>query len=572
VDSEKRRKWAVRCGLLLLLGLLAVLVVVTAAGPTAAHPPNSTDHNVSNESFHGLWSGDEDAVGDDATIPNGSGREQLAAGTDIPYDSPPVAVEQWNRGDHREFPETDASVSIHPPTANLTDERFIKDAYAQIFAIQPSTRARISPTKQPFYVASNGTLRGVVDYRVAVPETSVSGDRRTEWSLSGHRVTNTTLFVDGTPEVRGGGTHTPVLEYRLGNAVGIDHRLGLRATVSAQVERQIEKCTERNETEGCSNWTINATETFTEQVTITASQQVTEYNLEVSGFVGRYPDGDLGLVVYKNQPWLGYRVPDGEVRGIWRFYSARDTEWDRLVHSTREGDQVTNSPAHPLQVNAYPIATGPTATPARNVTLLGTYGETVAPPTLPDNVRLDLKEEPYTASYGIAARVETSKPLETVQARGLVRGVTVTRSMDAFSRVPIRESNLTLQILNQTEETVVIRAHLRDNQTGTAIATDQRDGTLVIGGQRANTTLSGTVTVTVNRPLGGVSARYEPGDWWANKVGYTASTDTVALQGSTLALISRLFTLLIPVVLFLLAVYLIDRITRWNIWPPWRGL
>ena len=566
------RTWGVRCSLALVVALVAILVTATTPHPTAAHPPNSTDHNVSNESFHGLWSKDEDAVGENATIPNGSAREQLAAGTDIPYSSPPQAVTRWNRGDHQEFPETNASVSIYPPNATLTDKRFIKDAYAKIFAIQPSTRARISPNKTPFYVASNGTLRGVVDYRVEVPETNRSGDRRTVWVVADHDIESTTLLVSGTPETRRGGSHTPTLSYNLANNLGTDHKLKLRATVSAKVERRRERCSARNESGDCTDWSTEETKRFTERATVMATQQVTEYDLTVSGFVARYPNGDLGIVVYKNQPWLGYRVPGGEVRGVWRFYSARDTAWDHLVYNTSTGNRTTHSPLHPLQLNAYPIETGPTASSVRNVTILGAYGKTVTPPTLPDNVRLDQMEEPYTASYGIAVRVATTEQFETVRARGLVRGVTVTQSTDAFSRVPIHESNLTLKVLDQTGETVTVRAQLRDNRTGTAIATVQRGGYLVIGGQRANTTLNGTVSVTVDRPLGSVSARYEPGNWWSTQVGYTSATATVTLQGSTLALIGRLFGLLIPIALFLLAVYLIDRITRWHVWPPWRGL
>jgi len=572
VGSDRAWTLGGRCSFVLVVALVAALVTATGAEPTAAHPPNSTDHNVSNESFHGLWSKDEDAVGENATIPNGSAREQLAAGTDIPYNSSPTAVAKWNRGDHRDFPDTNASVSIHPPNATLTDKQFIKDAYAEIFAIQPSTRARISPNKTPFYVASNGTLRGVVDYRVALPETNASGDRRTVWAVADHDIESTTLLVSGTPETRRDDAHMPTLSYNLENNLGTDHKLELRATVSAKVERRRQRCTSQNDSGDCTDWETEDTKQFTEQATVTDSQQVTEYDLTVSGFIARYPNGDLGVVVYKNRPWLGYSVPNGEVRGVWRFYSARDTAWDHLVYNTTEGNQTTHSPLHPLQVNAYPIETGPTASPVRNVTILGAYGETVTPPTLPDNVRLDRMEEPYTASYGIATRVATDEQLETIRARGLVRGVTVTQSTDEFSRVPIHESNLTVAVLNRTGETVTVRAHLRDNRTGDAIATVQRGGYLVIGGQRANTTLNGTVTVTVDRPLGGVSARYEPGNWWSTQIGYTSATATVALEGSALALIGQLFRLLIPVAMFLLGVYLIDRVTRWHLWPPWRGL
>lgn len=553
------------------LAVLVVLLFTAATGPTTAHPPNSTAHNVSNETFHGLWSKDKDVTGE-PSIPNGSPREQLAAGTDIPYSAPPQAIARWNRGDHQEFFETNASVSLHPQNVTLTDKRFIKDAYAATFAIQPSTRALLSQDKQPYYIAPNGTLRGIIDYRVEIPATDTSGDRRTVWTAVDNSIESTTLLVNGTPETQHEGVHTPALSYNLATSLGTTHKLELRATISANVERRTQRCAARDDSDDCTDWTTEETTRFTERVTVTASQDVTEYDLTVSGFVARYPNGDAGVVAYKNRPWLGYRVPDGQVRGVWRLYSARDTAWDRLVYNTGEGSRTIHSPLHPLQLNAYPAETGPTASPVRNVTVLGSYGRTVTPPTLPNNVRLDGMEEPYTASYGIAARVSTAAPLEAVQARGLVRGVTVAQSADAFARVPIHESNLTLQVLSQTAETVTVRAHLRDNQTGAVIATAQRGGWLVIGSQRTNTTLNGTVTVTVDRPLGGVSARYEPGNWWNERVGYTSATATVTVQGSALALLARLFRLLVPVVLFLLAVYLIDRITHWHVWPPWRGL
>ena len=74
MGSEAHGRWGPELSLLLVFGVVAVLFAATLAGTTAAHPPNSTDHNVSNESFHGLWSNDEDKVGSDATIPDGSDR------------------------------------------------------------------------------------------------------------------------------------------------------------------------------------------------------------------------------------------------------------------------------------------------------------------------------------------------------------------------------------------------------------------------------------------------------------------------------------------------------------------
>ena len=551
--------------------MFAVLITTTAAVSVAAHPTNSTDHGVSEETFHKLWSEDQDGAADGANLSNGSAVEQLGEGTDVPFDSPPRAVEQWNRGDHQGFPGTNSSVSIHPPDADLTNERFIKEAYAEVFAVQPSTRARLSSSRQPLYVAPNGTLRGTVDYRVAVPPDDTSGDRRVYWSLESHQVEETKLLVDGDEETTAGGSHTPALSYSLDGYASEEHQLTLQANISARLRKEVEICTAHNDEGNCTSWESSVSYPI-ESVTVTDSIEVTKYDLAVSGFIAEYPNGDLGLVVYKNQPWLGYQLPNGDVRGVWRFYSARDKDWDTLVYSSEDGQRTTHSPLHPLQVNAYPIETGPTPSPPRNVTILDVYGTSTSPPTLPSNVHLDILMEPYTASYGIATRTATDEQPETILAWGLVRGIEAERPAEEFARIQISESNLTLEVLNQTEDTVTVRAHLENANTSAPINTADRDGYVIVNGQRVNTTGNGTVTTTIEQTPGGVTARYEPGHWWLNPPGYTGDSDTVLLQGSVFQLVSTLFRIGVPVSLFLLAVFLIDRITGWRIWPPWRSL
>jgi len=549
----------------------AVIIAMTAAVPVAADPPSSTDHGVPEETFHKLWSGDQDGATDGANLSNGSAVKQLSEGTDVPLNSPPQAVEQWNQGDHQEFPETNSSVSIHPPDANLTNKRFIKEAYTEVFAVQPSTRARLSSSRQPLYVAPNGTLRGTVDYRVAVPSNDTSGDRRVYWSLESHQIEETKLLVDGGEETTAGGSHTPVLSYSLDGYASEKHQFTLQANISVRLRKEVEICTAYNDEGDCTSWESSVSYPI-ESVTVTDTIETTEYDLAVSGYIAEYPNGDLGLVVYKNQPWLGYQLPNGDVRGVWRFYSARDTDWDTLVYSSDDGQRTTHSPLHPLQMNAYPIETGPTPSPRRNVTILDVYGTSTSPPTLPSNVHLDILTDPYTASYGIATRTATDEQLETVRAWGLVRGVEAERPANEFARIQISESNLTLKVVNQTEATVTVRVSLQNASTGAPINTDDRDGYVVVNGQQLNTTGNGTVTTTIERPLGGVTARYEPGYWWLNLPGYTGDSDTVLLQGTVLQILSTLFRISVPVSLFLFAVFLVDRITGWRIWPPWRSL
>lgn len=551
--------------------MAGVLTASIAAIPTSAHPPNSTDHGIPEGTFYKLWSGDQDGPTDESDLGDRTAVEQLTGGTDVPFDSPPRAVEQWNRADHREFPASDRSVSIYPPDAKLTNARFIKEAYTEVFAVQPSTRARLSATNQPFYVATEGTLRGTVDYRVVVPPDDSTGDRRVYWSLDGHKIEDTRLRVDGEDERAGDGTHTPALSYTLDPYPGKTHQLTLQATIFVRLRKVVEVCTAHNDDGACTNW-LRWTSYPTETLSVTDSITVTEYDLSVSGFIARYPNGDVGLLVYKNQPWLGYGLPTGDVKGVWRFYSARDTDWDRLVYSSKHSQRTAHSPLHPLQVNAYPIETGPTPSPRENVTILDIDGTSTEPPTLPSTVTLDVLSKPYTASYGIATRFTTTESIDRVRAWGLVRGVAAEQATDEFAHIEIYETNLTVTVIEQTEQTTTVRIRLQDAVSGIPINTADNDGYIVVNGRRLNTTENGTVRTTIERPPDGVSARYSPGNWWRNPPGYVGDSDTVLLQGSVLQLVSTLFSLGVPISLFFLAVFLVDRITGCRIWPPWRQM
>jgi len=569
VGSDRQHLAAIVCA----FALVATALVV----PTTAHPPAETDHGVDERTFVVLWSGDEDG---NVSTPSGDGElaalRQLANGTDIPLNSPPEAVEQWNHGELGEFPQTNASVSLYPPDADTADGQFVKDAYTELFAVQPSTQARLSPSRTPLYVAPDGRVLGTVDYRVDVPSDDTTGDRRVYWRLQSHQINATRIIVDGQIETTGGGSHTANLAYSdIDDYRGERHTLTLEAEITVTLEKHVRTrerhCrTENNSTTCWTEWDDEYTYP-TETVRVTDSITVEEYDLAVSGFVARYPNGDLGLVVYKSEPWLGHSVPNGDVRGIWRFYSARDSDWDTLVRSTEDGSTTTHSPLHPLQVNAFPMETGPSASSPR-VEILDVFGETTRPPSLPPNVNLDIATDPYTASYGIATRTATDEEFSGLRAWGLVRGVTVETEKSDFARIEIHRSNLTLSTVNSTGNATTVRVRLEDASTGEPINTAEREGYVVLDGQRLNTTGNGTATVTITRSNAVVSARYEPGRWWRATPGYVGDTATVHVGGPSLQLVATLFRFVVPVGLFLLAVYFVDRVTRWQIWPPWRGL
>lgn len=602
------------------IGLAALVVLVVSATHASAHPQPKPDHGLNGSTFYPLWAGDEEATNEtvleERVGENATEMQRLGAISDIPLDRPPEAVEQWNRGEHREFPSTDHTRSIHPRDASLQEGEFLTDAYAAIVAVQPSTRARLTRGSHPLYIAPNGTLRGVVDYRVTVPEASTSPDRRVTYALAGHRVTDTRLLVDGEREALAGGTQTPTLAYEgLASRGDRSRQLTIEATITATIRETVRTCTERapgnetttpngltggptlgtpvsNTSSSASTATATATPTATngsthdspgecldwdrsvsfetDTLTVRDSVAVTVYTLSVSGYRTSYPDGDFGVMAYKNSPWLGYAGPDGTVRGVWRFYAARDPDWDDLLTRTASGTTVSHSPVHPLQVHAYPIETGPSPDPRETTTITAVQGEQLSPPTLPAGVDLDVVEEPYTGSYSVGARIDTSEhALDSLTATGLVRGVETTFSQAYFATIPFNRSTLSVTILNRSAATTTVELSLRDEATKEPIETRTRDGYLLLGSQRLNTTADGTVTATVAATASGLSARYVPGPWWRHLTAYTGSSAVVYEGGALLGLLSVVYQASIPIGTLLVGVFLIARITGWDIWPPW---
>jgi len=552
---------------------LAVLAALAVAVPATAHPPTEPDHGVNETAFPILWSGDVDGnvseggEGDNET----EAVRQLANGSDVPLNTPPADVETWNAGEIDEFPSTNRSVSIRPAGANARSGRFVKDAYASIFAIQPSTRARISTGGHSLYVDREGTVLGTVDYRVELPEDDTNGSREVYWSLEDHTFEGTRLLVDGREVASGGGTHTPQFSFE-----DLDegpHSLTLAANVSVRVEEHVrteERVCEQEGNETTCHTEVNHQYTdHNESVTVTDAVDVVVRDLEVSGRRASYPNGDTAIALTANRPWLGHSLPHGNVTGTWRLYSARDQDWDALVYSTANGSARRHSPMHPLQVNAFPFEMGASASQG-NATVLATDGRSYSAPSLPENVNLDTRNGSYSGTETIVTRVPGD--VSTVRARGFVRGVGTTVDAEDLEEVEVHRSNLTLSVVNESANTTTVHVSLRDETTGAPIDTSGRDGYVVLAGERVNTSGDGTVTRTLRQPGAIISARYEPGHWWNDAPGYVGDSETISVGGPSLQLLATLFRFAIPVGLFGLAVYMVDRVTQWRIWPPWRGL
>lgn len=560
------------------------------ASNVVGHPEPEPDHGLDNETFATLWAGDVDITDPEAFREATAGQPPLvalAAGTDIPLDEPPAAVAQWNNGDLEEFPQTGLTESVFPVDAPRENGTYLKDVTVSIFAVQPSTRALTNPNTTTLLVPPEGMVLGTTDYRVFLPENTVTEVYRETWTLRESSIVETRLLADGERQSGTFGDSTPVLSYSNLSTATSRVTLTLETEVATELavlrEERVERCQTVviNETTGeteqrCRTLWLSEREDIQETVTVRDSIEVRPYTLSVSGQRTRYPDGDIGLSLRYDDLWLGYETESGEVNGVWRFYSARDPAWDTLVASNESGVTTQHSPLHPLQVHAYPFEPGPT-TDGAGVRLLGTDGVRLAAPELPEHVHLDTPPEVYETSFEVTTRV-VGEPDDadwpTVRARGLVRGVSVTPDDIEYSEVGFHQSNLTLSVRNVTTETATVRISLHDAETGRPIDTSRRIESVWLGSRQLTTGADGTATITIPRPAGGLTARYEPRSWWRmqGEQAYLADAETVYVRGTAIEGLSVLYTGGVPIALFLLSVFLIDRVTRWRVWPPWRGL
>ncbi|WP_158055622.1 hypothetical protein [Halorussus halophilus] len=133
------------------------------------------------------------------------------------------------------------------------------------------------------------------------------------------------------------------------------------------------------------------------------------------------------------------------------------------------------------------------------------------------------------------------------------------------------EGNVTLRVVNQTDETVTVEVHLTDTATGDPINTTERSGSIVLDGRRVNTSENGTVVTTVARTNGGLSARYDPGQG-QQSTRYVGDSDTMYVQSAGSDLLSVLYRIGVFVAIYFAGMVIVGRFTGWHLWPPWRGL
>lgn len=553
------------------LAVLAVFVAAAALAtlvPAAAHPPDETDHGIETETFDALWSRDDPRN----VTRNSTVQRFMTETSDVTFVEPPKAPVRWTRGEHDELGEAfdsaesdhEATYTVHPEGVEPRDDPdsdIIRDAYADVFAVVPSAIVHEAPGRVRHVVPADGELLGVVDYRVELPG---GPGPCSDPELEDYKVEETTVETR-SGQVRGTGeaSQTPRVGYS--DLAPQETRL---LTFAARIRVDYKKqtgpptCSFVDETE-----TMRVTDTI----------DVEPASLSSLATFARYPDDDVGVFAFNQNPWRGFELPDGtRVLSPFRFFSARRTDWDETDVRKPSGPVPDiDVHTHPLRVHAYPSKRGTRIVgPSKDRTsITDTVGATTEPPEMPHDVAVDNVSSNYSlpqaygVRYGGPTRGDTTAlPLypgsgESVRPAG--EGKTIRESALAISTVSANASNVTIDV------------SLTEAGTGDGIETAITEGYVAIQGDtRVNTSGDGSATVTIDRPTGAVRAEYVPAPWWEATRAHTGTSTAqlVTERAEATSIPDTLVRFLGLMAPFLAMIYMLDRAFGLDVWPPWREL
>ncbi len=564
---------------LLLVSLLLLCLTFLAfpvAGDDFELPPH--DHGL-DEDFDKLWS--KHAFDDPSE--DGDVVEYLTHSSDYFYLEPPEAPEEWNRGELSRF-TTDEDTSVHPEGVELEDGEIVKDAHVSFFAVEPST---LYPVPQPpedefgevpddvdadvpdedtvlLAPSRNAQVHGMVDYRIEGPDISdfpeINGGLEPDIEVVDHEARVALSDGGQVTAVRDGSAGSFSLTYDEISAGALELTAIVNVTVRVEDETQ----------------TVS-------DVAVNDSLTVVPYDFSDDGFAavgttGIYPGGDAALFLtplIEPPGWSSVGLSDGtKIHSEWRFFSARDTDWDTVRESTAGGTEDSSRGYHPVNVHAYPSRAGFHIDGDAEVE--EGVGPRLGPPEMPDGVSVDAPESDFNLSQVLDVRYNSSD--ESREITGLVRGESAGIQLVPGLTV-IRDTNLTLSVVERHENGVVtVGVSLRDSEGNPIDTRIGDDYVRVEGRENVTTGLDGTTTVNVTpTPSGAVTARYVPEDWHDTpdgEPGYLSDSDTIYAQAEydlfeELGLLLQLGFFLLP---FLILVFMFDRLLGWGLWPPWRRI
>ena len=499
----------------MLFAVGCLLVVASLPSLSAAEPPHpgTTDSDLNASEEATLWSNVPPGRWDPQPG-EGSVIHEIASGTDLTFTEPPDTAQRWNEYGHEQFEPGGRDTSVHPDSISTHSHSFVKDAHATVFSVNPSTMAYVGPDETRLYLAPNGTVRGVVDYRIDLPD----GDDRTSWRLVDDEIDEVRLSADGEQIDSTSGTHRPEFEYSLDRGT---ETLTLEARIEANATKTVRPPPDSNGT------TTTYTHNVWVEVWYELSVDVYEFDATVNQV--EYPNGDGGLAITQPEPWQGYTLGDGrEIRGIWRFFTARYPHWQTVVESNEGGTTQRDSDAYPAIVFMYPSRMSPRAKPEYgDPTILETWGPTHDPPmnSMPWNAAVEIVEEPYDETHGMAVRADDVDP-DDLTVHGIVHGTeTDARTLLAEPR-QLREADLSASIVATNDSTATVLVELIDAETGDPIALTERGGVIEVGDEQVQTNASGQATIHLSEQ-GARTVRYDPAPWLDSNPSYTANTASV---------------------------------------------
>lgn len=610
VDAPRQLAFCILVGVALLASGHIVTADQPSTGGTHGIPPNETAK---------LWSLDNDQYINDSQYQNQTGEnrtamEALLNGTDYVWTSPPELPSRWNRRNWAAYSRnfsTSRNKSIHPEDAHLrqSPRGWIQDAHATLYRIQPSTRLYESPNQTVRYIAPDGRVLGLVDYRVQPPadDTDSSDGKKVFWSLRRHEITSVCVVQGPSNPRQAGGcqrssirigtasspSHTVNISYSARTSAPSGTPVSLVATVEVELNKTVEtkhtKTEEKCRTVDTGNgtkticetitetwWTSNSTH-ITDRATVTDQLSATVYQLRTALREAEFPDGRRGVIIQSSDYWNGIRFGSAaSINTQWQFFSVRNPDWDRLGTTTRNETSWTESPTVPARVQAFPSRLGVTTNTSRGTDIyeVSTFEGSRHPspaPALPENVFVPVETESYNSTKMLA--VQHSNLSQSATATGVVQGVDgeVVRSDDPAD---IRKANLTLSVTDWNTSYANVRVTLRDNQTGDPINTTGREGYVQLREYRVETNESGEALVTVQN-TGLVTARYKPAAWWTGDVGYLPDRARALPRSGIFSrdgfgrVANNLLALAVPL---LLVLYFVNRMPGAETWPPWRLL
>lgn len=536
--------------------------------------PDKTRYDIPPQLFHSLWS--HEPTNPDAIPANATQAEALRATTDISFSDPPEVTRYWNSRVVREHPDTDDTTSIYPETATTkdsSDEGWLKDGYAEVAAISPTTYLQTAPGKETRYAAQDGEIFGRIDYRYDSPTNyKPRPDKRV-------RYTNKDSWIDSVQIVAGSQTITTPPEQQLVASnytiPSGDTDLGIRATFKAEAVKivEIEVCTSSS----C-GWERQSKSLLTDQLTVRDTVSVRQYDPRAVGAIRTTTFADsneTGIVANPNQPWDSIQLgTNTTVEGNWRYYTGRDEGWDTLYRRNNTINPVSSadavkiqSPVAPLQTYGFPSRYGTKINGETTTTeILSTNGEQYAPPELHPNVSVDTVPDTYQTDRTLAIKSDTN--VSNVTFTGIVANQTVSSGAQTFLETPHTESQLNTTIVETNNSHMRLKINLTTTD-GEPITTDgYENGFIEVGSQQVDTNASGIATVTTTRTPRTV--RYKPEPFVTRTSGaYTDSIDSVNPGGSFDGLASAVFPVVFALGLLFLPIWMIGRLLNLDYWPPW---